>query len=158
MKPELTLELKKRFYAQYYGQKVMADKQMPDKTFDVDLTYAERERSYLKLRSVSKITDEEAIEVAKIILPRFDVSSVERGDEVGVWLGDHRVSIYNDSSGFCLEYREHPKQIESCYITMNIFNELHAYQYLQSIGVITDFMGYSVEELVNAGWVRLIES
>jgi len=66
MKPELTSELKKRFYAQYYGQKVMADRQMPDKTFDIDLTYAERERSYLKLKKLSNISFEELQIVYKL--------------------------------------------------------------------------------------------
>lgn len=60
---------------------------------------------------------------------------------------DNRCGLWFDGDDFLFEgsYEPHSYQV------------LEAYQYLQSKGYALPFMGYTVEELIEAGWIKLIQ-
>lgn len=129
MKAELTPELKERFFALYWGQKVMKDKFRPDKLFMVQPHEAESDRTCLMIRTLDQITDEEAIEVAKIIWEKESEKDMHTAEE-GRWYLIYRCK---------LDRKEHPALID----------------FLRSKGFAVPYMGHSVEELVDAGWIKL---
>lgn len=138
MKTELTPELKERFFAQYWGQKVYKNRE-----FDFPSAYGRvtipshglGHGDYLSLRQASNLTDEEAIEVAKIggVSYQLESSMVHHG----------RILL-----------REY---IDSSRCNVRGSDWMVIQDYLRSIGVCLPFMGHSVDTLVAAGWVKLIE-
>jgi len=162
MKPELNNELKARLFAQYWGQKVMADKFRPDKTFEVVIPGSDR--LYLKLRPITSITEKEAIEIGKAATNittdwnssqnkkyfkvkkdkygGIEVSEKYSTREVVIDPVDGEINVYNDFDKQNVELDASATKI-------------WAYQLMISFGICLPFMGYSVEDLVNTGWVRL---
>lgn len=137
MKPELTPELKERFFALYWGQEVFCwpgvfDQKISGSTFagGIDI------EDFLFLRPISSITDEEAIEVAKI---------------------GHLGSSYTEESTIY-----HGKVLLNDYINssrcnLRGYDWMNIQDYLRSIAIALPFMGHSVESLVEAGWIKLVE-
>ena len=163
MKPELTPELKKRFFAQYYGQKVMKHKKTPNIDFNVDLTLAESNYLYLKLNPISSITDQEAIEIGKAATnlttdwnssPNKKYFTVKRD---GKYKG---ISITE-------KYSSRDVQIDPVDGEITVYEDdtelsasgtqIWGYQLMLSYGIAIPFMGHSVEDLVKSGWIRLEE-
>lgn len=163
MKPQLTPELKARFFAQYYGLKVKTTEMSDGQMFNTGPKVTARFGSYLVLRSISSITDEEAIEIAKAAAnlttdwnssPNKKYFYVTRDKKykgievtekysyrsVHIDPVDGEITVYNDDS----EISESGLQI-------------WGFQLMLSYGICLPFMGYSVEELVQAGWVKLRE-
>lgn len=134
MKAELTDELKERFFAQYWGQKVM---ELPYLVMrEVDGFYLQviaRHNKPLHLRPLDQITDKEAIEVAKIGGVRYQL------DSSMITHGRLLLSEYINSSR-C--------NVRGC-------DWMFIVDYLRYIGVAIPFMGISVEDLVSAGWIKL---
>ncbi len=136
MKRELTPELREKFYAQYYGQKVlhMDDESEMDYVFPVvkSTFFTTNHDNYLVLRSILSITDDESVEVAKIWRPDRDVSyhSVKYGRAIIDGLDHLMVGFF-------------------------MFGQIT--DYLRSVGVALPFMGHTVEELMEAGWVKLVK-
>ena len=144
MKPELTKELKSIFYAQYIGQEVIETPTLvwtgnpPEPSHDEwgpnILTFSNIEKIIevgfpLNLRDMSSLKNKEALEVAKIV----------NGDDGWQTAKDGRKAIAQ------LDFTwPSPRDIG------------HLNDYLRSIGVAIGFRGYSVEELDNIGWIKLI--
>lgn len=132
MMPELTPDLKERLFMQYYMQNLMwfagYEEEMGVFIVSGRATGESIDSAYLGLRSVSNITDEEAIEIAKIVRPKHQYLHTP---EEGKWY-------------ILRERTTSPKEY------------LQLTDYLRSIGVALPFMGYSVEELVEAGWVKMV--
>jgi len=156
--------VKCRFFAQYWMQNVKTSENHQKKGLKPlqinahSLQYVDND-SFLELKPLSKITDEDAIEVAKIVSKSScgyfeDVNwQVDRNNAK-----DSQVWVHNGKDPLVI-----------CYINFNgnVFfktnggmtrlhiNELLAYDYLRSKGYALPFMEYSVDELVELGWVRL---
>ena len=141
MRPELNNKLKERLFAQYWGciSEVTKSNFYPKKAGDKSIIDGSIIDNYLKnyklkmavlLRPLSSITDEEAIEVADI---------------VGLLIAT------KDKRKTLVDYlnNEMSREFESL--------GSHAVDYLRSKGFALPFMGYSVEELINAGFIKLTE-
>jgi hypothetical protein len=132
MKAELTPILKARLFALYWGQPVVErlteDPFWKDRLDVVDWYMVETlNESFLKLRQISQLSDDEAIEVAKIVWPKH--TQLHTPEEGRWYVLKERATHPNDYLSLC--------------------------DYLRSIGIALPFMGHSVEELVNVGWVKL---
>ena len=155
MKPELTPSLKERFFAQYWGQKVKrinGDSEL----FTAGVLRIGVAISHLLLRPLSSITDDEAIEVAKM------VTSGETYLEIGRYANKIQIALTDSINRY--EKVQVAIWVETGNVTVfhgtrqvGPWNMPCIYQFLYSIGFAIPFMDYSVEELVAAGWVRLVE-
>lgn len=123
-------ENRAKFSARYFGQKVSGKY-----SSELTVSYLKvcskgflSKDMYLLLRPLSSITDDEAIEVAKIL-------SVYPEDVLDWLNGD-----------ITHEDFQTPFQFQ------------HAIDYLRSIGIALPYMGLSVEKQVEYGWIKLKEN
>lgn len=136
---ENTLENKARFMAQYWGQKVFKfrDGQMePQKVGSTYMTKYGIKNRYLLLKPLSSITDEDALELAKIGLPDrlYDyLWSKQTGEAIAKSI-------------------KHGRQTNIFY---KDFRMADAFDFLKLKGYAVSWMGLSVEKLIEYGWVKL---
>jgi hypothetical protein len=123
---ELTNELKAKFFALYWEQEVLYYGASMQVVCEISFPkYFEITDYHLTLKPLSSITDEDAIEVAKI-------------------------------SNIPNEWAFYKKAYQSGYYCTDMIT-LDVADYLRSKGYILPFMNISVEEMIEAGWVKLIE-
>lgn len=135
MRPELNQQLKERFFAQYWGQKVFDYAvSMINHPVRISPDFAREVEAWAVLRSIDQLTDEENIEIAKI----FNQHVIKKHYETD----DLKAYLIMKGHGYALR----------------VDHFLTVADYMRSIGVAAPFMGYSVEELCEAGWVRLKEA
>jgi len=147
-----TPENKAKFFALYWGQAVMTYNDEILKfnnavsnpahfyvsMFNIDFI----ENKLLRLRQLSSITDDEAIEVAKFSGFDFD-EDTERAVSYDTTLGKKTETDYLINRGKS---------------TIKLFlNKLNykAYQYLQSLGFAIPYHDLSVDDLIAYGWIKL---
>jgi hypothetical protein len=152
--------IKCRFFAQYWGTKTMYVGGVGLVEIGTSGWNLKHPDFFLELKPLSKISNEDAIEVAKIV----SKSSCGYFEDVN-WQVDRNNA---KDSQVWVHNGEDPLII--CYInfTGNIFfktnggmtrlhiNELSAYDFLRSKGYALPFMEYSIDELIEFGWVRLV--
>lgn len=139
MRPELNQQCKEKLFALYYKQSVLQDIDWLSQGLPDYVCYPEMvtnklngKSSFLHLRSVDQLTDEEVIEIMKIAIPTYpSYQTAEYGRRL------MRVDYLKTSQG------------------LSGYDWIHIGDYLRSIGIATGFMGYSVEELIEAGWIKL---
>lgn len=140
MKAEINNENKARFFALYWGQNLLMDEELSQVEVCNQIDF-EWEQWKLSLKPLSSISDEDAIEVAKIYGTFYDTKEdlEDVKDHVILALIEDDEEAYNmwDHVGF---------QVMSYVI-----------DYLRSKGYALPWMGLSVEELVEAGWIKHIE-
>jgi hypothetical protein len=180
---EKTLENKAKFFAQYWAQKVLrysfqTDDIKPLNNVSDNFVMALKD-AFLELKPLSQITREEAIEIAKIIYGdteadlRFNIS--EGYDKNGIEIPFKEI--------ICIEvqwYCKHPEIMDYLPIQLiqidteendiinSTFEEeglelkddscdniLHVYDLIRSKGFALPFMGLSVKQQIQYGWVRL---
>lgn len=164
MKIELNIINKEKFCALYWGQRVAL---YYDNVFDYDFEYPEGwiKDTTLILTPLEKITDEDAIAVAKIVARKYfshfkenHVSLEHSLREVKIFTHLYEkkhtcsVVIGETSIGF-----QNARYTGSGADEFYVYNQYEAYQYLISKGYATPWMGYNVKELVEAGWIKLKE-
>lgn len=152
-----TLENKAKFFAQYWGQEVypavgaleVLDFKYIDPMYDT---------SVIELKPLSSITDEDAFEVARFVSPMLFEGNGENGDHFidkseSLWYSiKHKKKVMMvdiDLDGYVFEYRDD----EEGYTRPS--NSLAGADYLRSKGYALPWMGLSVEDLVNFGWIKL---
>lgn len=142
MKAEINNENKVKFFMLYYGQRVLKFSQNAPATQVVErgmIDHAIRfnfEEKCLSLNPLSSITDEDAIEVAKIC---------------------RKANMDDQTKEVCID--------EGRKVAMNftLFNllltntTLLLIDFLRSRSYALPWMGLSVDELIEAGWVKLDE-
>ena len=146
MKTQNTLENKAKFFAQYWKQDVLCrvifgknkNEIIMHNTPCSNLKLGEIIDSYLELKPLSQIGDEDAIKVSKI----FGLGHLQ-GAVKELILSIFRTSI-NDSG--------------TTSSTNGIKNWLQVFDYLRSKGYALPWMDLSVEDLVEYGWVKLKEN
>ncbi len=125
---------KERFIAQYYGQQVAVNTLNP-KT--VGFVYVQlHDIKYLVLRPLSKLKDEDAIEIGKLL---GHTPTITRPEFVAKTKGKSFV-----------EYIGYEGLVCDPNTTISIFG------YLQSKGYALPWMNYSVEGLKALGWIKLL--
>lgn len=126
---ENNLENKSRFFAQYWGQKVLGNSNTGWKNWnihDVSLRSVVLAKSdFLELTPLSDITDEDAIEVAR-------------------HLARYKSDIVNS-------VKEHLKENHP----YGDYLEQPELDYLRSKGYALPWMGLSVEKIIEFGWMKL---
>lgn len=156
MKIENTLENKAKFFAQYWGQKVFCyNSEGPIiNTFHKNIVCGRFfSIGFLELTPLSQITDEDAIEVAKILFgKKFTLGEVLRTTKyISVKVLVENTTI---NQNVRITYADCHLQNANGY---GLSNCIDAFDYLRSKGYVLPWMGLSVEELVEYGWVKLKE-
>lgn len=132
---------KRAFFAQYWGQDVLIepdfipfDEIIPIILMGVDLDTLS-DCDFLILRSISQITDEEAIDIQKILR-----------------LEDTQAGFETDKE----QIKNHLKNgIEGIFLIDFYGYSFEVIDYLRSIGILIPFRGYSVEQIIEMGWAKV---
>lgn len=156
---ELTLENKAKFFAQYWGQNILG--RNDGSYLSISFLNPIQDR-FLLLTPLSDITDDDAIEVAKIILEepftRYRNIGVIRNFAV---TGFPYIMISHKNL-------RHRLQIDCTLANFNVLEledditsqidmkPYHCIDYLRSKGYSLPWMGLSVESMIEAGWIKLI--
>lgn len=134
---ENTLENKAKFFAQYWGQEVFS-KTHGATTHILDYVRlgSISDISVIELKPLSQISDEDAIEVAKICL-------IQAGEY------DNTVSDYELLNYCHTEYIQPNEYLR--------FTPQYILDFLRSRGYALPWMGLSVDKLIEYGWIKLKE-
>jgi len=143
---ENNLENKANFFAQYWGQEVLIDESI-DALLEVCLNdllnvKIENNNCYLKLKPLSKISDEDLLEMLRLYnstMTDADLKSLTIEDKLDI--------------SDCLLGKADIAQNETSPLVY-----LAVYDFLRSKSYALPYMGLSVEEQVERGWVRLIDN
>lgn len=126
-------DLKARYFGLYIGQKVFSSDSSNGEVYKLNKAYTDF--GFLLLRSISSLTDEEAIEVARIAYPDYKTTDPELAS-LGLSIRrDFKSNLGAGSTtwGKCIQI----------------------YQYLQSIGIALPYLNYSVENLTKLGIIKI---
>jgi hypothetical protein len=132
MKAEINNENKAKFFALYWGQRIMSYRYLKEYQLSSPLSVWTENVVYLELKSLSQISDEDARVIAE--QNRFN-GNYDVFPKVGRDIL-RRVFELEDSQ-MCLP-------TESA-------------DYLRSKGYALPWMGLSVDEMVDGGWIKLTE-
>lgn len=156
---ELTQTAKARFFAQYWGQTFIngINGHSVLSFIDINDISLGRIEAAILLKPLSSITDEDAIEVAIMLRPMsfemhprgWHIERTEREIEI-----THNQSIYEFDIDFMGSIGVDNGQ---SWEYMGNTEYLNAYDFLRSKGYALPFIGLSVEEMVQAGWLKLSE-
>jgi hypothetical protein len=164
---ENTIENKAKFFAHYWLQEVLIDNIGKKRYVAIQVAagWCGMNKSYLELKHLSSITDEDALELAKIAL--YD-PSIEEWNADEVWtgegdmdsLGNHYLEIgmrcwtgvlnINDRTGTITLHDDDGAAKE-------IYNLSDIFDCLRLKGYAVRWNGLSVEEQVDLGWIKLTE-
>lgn len=174
-----TIENKQRFFALYLGQEVLKGNAKNQDKHTVTTTLLSKDwlsgQTCLELRPLSQITDEEAIEVAKLAhqMPNREFKIVRRYpyDSVHVEYLDESIQcVYhvcvnkygeiNSNQHFLKTEKDDPKRYEINIGTVRLSVDLPLpyvaiTDYLRSRGFLLPFMDLSVEQILAYGWAKL---
>lgn len=156
---ENTLENKAKFFAQYWLQEVLCsdifhykNKKMNGNNIPSD--------HYLELKPLSQISDDDAINVAKLVSPMLFEGRGKNGghyiDKSEIWWysvkHDGKILMVDiDLDGYVFEYDEVDEYKRPS-------RSLIGTDYLRSKGYALPYMDLSVEDLIDYGWVKLKEN
>jgi hypothetical protein len=112
--------------------------------------YAWQDDSYLELRSLQSISDEDAIEVATVYEP-FVPLKVSQRNTFSV-----RIAHTDDDGDhdFCTIFFD--GEIDNGG-NHGSTHDLQAYDYLRSRGYLLPFRSYSIQQLLDMGWAKIKE-
>lgn len=161
MKAEINKETKAKFFALYWGNNVVCSH--PENF----------EKCYLNLKPLSQINDEDAIEVAKISLRKnqdWIPFEIIKWDWCWRVIVNREPSITNPSVNLEMiikidfDVNENEIFFEWDHIhskgigveQRHLPNAIYVYDFLRSRGYVLPWMGLSVDEMVEAGWIKLI--
>lgn len=128
-------ENKAKFFVQYWGQKVLSnDFRIANKIGNLKVKGREitLHSHFLELKSLSDISDEDAVGVYNILYPETKWADDYKIKEVKSWL--------NNEFGIS-----------------NIFHKWdvgHIFDFLRDRGYLVPFLGLSCEELIESGWTK----
>lgn len=165
---ENTLKNKAKFFALYYGQDVLTREDGFHKFWKLGSEISVESalsrhwydyKYYLELKPLSSISDEDAIEVAKIMTFHDGKGLIiERKKNGEIEMYDR----YNDEPHFLntLFFFPDPFEIFSRDDNRNWFQYdaerfLEVTDFLRARGYALPWMGLSVEQLINYGWIKL---
>lgn len=153
MKAEINLDNKERFFALYWSQDVLCSEMYGDggTIYSVTMKTDSVKDKWLLLKPLSKISDEDAVEVAKIVFPRINDWKFADRQQGDVWIDD------NEDQDLGIVFTEGLFEING--YEFNIADEferiIKATDYLRSSSYALPWMGISVEEQMQHGWIKL---
>ena len=160
MKTENTLENKAKFFAQYWGQHVLYfTSDFLRKIDNLTLDSIEND-DYLELKPLSQISDEDAINVAKLVSPMLFEGRGKNGghyiDKSETWWysvkhNGKTLMVDIDLDGYIFEYDEVEEYKRPSH-------SLIGTDYLRSKAYALPYMDLSLEDLVEYGWIKLKEN
>jgi hypothetical protein len=122
------LEEKAAYFAQYWGQKVRQRKE-----------WIKSDKDCVELISGFGMNNEEIIKKSYLLLtPLEDIS-----DEDVSWIKKYGNFVGKNAATEVKAYLREEK-----------LDDVQLYQYLQSKGYLLPFRGYSIEQLIEMGWVK----
>lgn len=168
-----TLENRLKFYAQHLGQNIIIDSDCFSSENSNDIIHTTlvsvtlkgiecdgwipvTEHTSLEFKPLSAITDEDALELATLMNPPFGFSAnstvIKTKLKTTVINGNHSLDIGFKvdtlSKGFILKYENKPQSMFA--------NEGIIFcDFLRSKGYALPWMGLSVENLVEYGWIKI---
>lgn len=157
---ENTLENKAKFFAQYYGQKVLCIRKLNETKLYVgfdDFTHKEKlETDYLELKPLSQITDEDAIEIAKLAnSPSFAIPK-QWEIKIDIEYGFLTISSNKSNHSFDLDLKDGHLTMYDCGNKSDMFfNHYDICDYLRSKGYALPYMGLSIKDLISYQWIKL---
>lgn len=135
---ENTLGNKAKFFAQYWGQKLLAvtvnEDELCQKIGNSYMGKYHVEMCHIKLKPLSSITDEELIIVSAIEGDKYTEDHIIRGRTIIKTFAE-----YSD----CTDSLKNTNQL------------IQLIDYLRSKGYALPYMGLSVEKLQEYGWIKL---
>lgn len=132
----MTKEEKEQYFACHYGQKVMMGNNAGS-AVKVDRTWNwEHISFYLELAPLSSITDEDAVEVARVVHQADHFKTIKQGRR---YVESVILSIKQYHEGYYYPYMKCISVID----------------YLRSKGYALPWRGYSVDQLIEQGWLKL---
>jgi hypothetical protein len=159
-KLENTLENKWMFFAQYWSQEISYVRidDAPDRgPFVVDLSdwRVRFNDSYLFLKPLTSITDEDAVELVKLFRDKRLFSHVNRTKIYSEFF--FKKSEIEELSGCIINRRIYKDFSFDDFTTQNLAPKdfLNIYQYLHSKGYALPWMDLSVEDLIEYGWIKI---
>ena len=157
---ENTLENKAKFFAQYWWQEVFLlnnnKYRITKSRFNAKTL---KQECYLELKPLSQISDDDAINVAKLVSPMLFEGRGKNGghyiDKSETWWysvkhNGKTLMVDIDLDGYVFEYDEVDEYKRPS-------RSLIGTDYLRSKGYALPYMDLSVEDLVEYGWVKLKE-
>lgn len=151
IKPEMTAEAKARFFALYWGEVVIqdVDNAVVVQLYPVHPSNMYRfEESNLLLKPLSSITDEDAIEVGILTGCWSRKEAIECGDEI-------KEQLIGFGKNFCKSIGKDYGIGLGAPFASGIQDISDAFDFLRSKSYALPFMGWSVEQMVEAGWIKL---
>lgn len=140
MKAEINSQNKAKFFAQYWGQKIVKDKASQILFISPNINM-EHDSWFLELKPLSSISDEDAEEIGKLYGGFYQTSED---------LQDYKDHVY-------LALIEDDEEAYNMWDHIGFQDMSHVTDYLRSRGYALPWMGLSVEEMVDAGWIKLTE-
>jgi len=141
---------KARFIHQYYGQRILRvnfNKLAHVGQGGWNLNHPD---FYIEVTPLSKITNEDAIAVAKIFHPEWENPTITYNDETTTTVTNGRTS-YGDIVDIYADGEIFPE--ESNKYASYFF--LKAYDYLRSKGYLIPWREYTCEQILDNNWARL---
>lgn len=148
---------RERFFVQYWGQHVQKYKGTDANLYPIneDLKEGDLHKSFLQLRSIESLTDEELISICKIASPlsfsgKSDLSkwAVDKCEETNF------ATVYYKHNAHSFEIDLYDLSID-IYIDKELMTgtkQSAVTDHARSIGILVPFAQYSVEEILSLGW------
>lgn len=178
---EINIESKTKFFAQYWGQLVIEDVTNSGLLSAYPILGSNMYRiqeSHLLLKTLSSITDEDAIEVAKLAhqLPKGNFKVLRRDERGNIIYVETDFSSVGIKYFISIRYKYGTVCAQICFSEtptekysqntvsigqISISSErpvpyIAIVDFLRSKGYAIQFMGLSVEQMVEAGWIKLV--
>ncbi len=152
---ENNLENKARFIAQYYGVKALYVGGVGVVRIGYGGWNLKHPDFFLELTPLSKISDEDAIEVSKLLGYITKRTIVRDTDCISIFL--YTEDDYDVQPTFNIQYDGYAYFSNGDTWEDNFQRgaDVSAYDYLRSKGYALPYMDLSVEDLINYGWIRL---
>lgn len=155
---ENTKENKAKFFALHWGQNVQWDITLPiqgNQIFDL-VNLRVREDDVLVLKPISQISDEDAVEVAKIIEPYFQFPKAMTGHKTTVVKTSLMAAVCTGGFRVCIIYGYKDSPVDIISQDGQRTTRLYAHTYYKAIQKLIE-LGYYVGDgtEVKYGWVRL---
>jgi len=158
---ENTIENKAKFFALYWGQPIFKyyGKHTTGEKFALDFkNFGALHNGFLELKPLSQITDEDAIELSKIIAPDLFMSAgndnkhfIDRRFEPAWITVRHRRKIQSvdiDFDGYTCICNEEEEYLRNPYAHSGI-------DFLRSKGYALPWNGITVEKMIEYNWIKL---